>query len=114
LVDRPRLITLGWPYAYDAPEAESLSKGLDLGLVTSDIAMLGEDGLGSIRRMRKGSPENRVIAVFAMEHPTLIEARLLGAHAALEQPVTVEAVLRYVRRLSQGRGETVKRLKFSQ
>jgi DNA-binding NarL/FixJ family response regulator len=62
--------------------------------------MPNEEGLGMIRALHKASPGLKIIAVSGKDPETLMDAKLLGAHAALRKPVTAKTVLECVRDLS--------------
>jgi len=82
--------------ARNGVEALSIARSHDLDLVITDIGMPREDGLGLIRALRKARPEVKIIAISGGDRETLQDAKLLGAHAALEKPVAARAVLQCI------------------
>jgi two-component system cell cycle sensor histidine kinase/response regulator CckA len=86
--------------AQDGVAARSLAALHSLDLVITDISMPNEEGLGMIRALHKASPGLKIIAVSGKDPETLMDAKLLGAHAALRKPVTAKTVLECVRDLS--------------
>jgi DNA-binding NtrC family response regulator len=82
--------------ARDGLEARPLAKRHALQVVITDISMPNEEGLGMIRAMRKAHPEIRIIAVSGQAPEVLLDAKLLGAHAALRKPVTAKIMLQSV------------------
>jgi PAS domain S-box-containing protein len=90
--------------AQDGLEARALAKGHSIDLVITDISMPNEEGLGMIRALRKAHPELRIIAMSGAFGPDiLMDAKILGANAALAKPVTAETVLQCVRDLARVR-----------
>lgn len=86
--------------AGDGLEARSLANRQTLDLVITDISMPNEEGLGMIRALRKAWPELKIIALSGKDPGILLDAKLLGAHAALMKPVTAKIVLQCIRELS--------------
>jgi DNA-binding response OmpR family regulator len=82
--------------AQDGLEAKSLAKRHSLALVITDISMPNEEGLGMILAMRKAHPELKIIALSGKDPETLMDAKLMGAHAALRKPVTAKVLLQCV------------------
>jgi two-component system response regulator YesN len=90
--------------AQDGLEARSRAKEHDLDLVITDISMPNEEGLGTIRGMRKAHPSVKIIAISGAFGPDVLrDAKILGAAAALSKPMTKETVLQCVHHLSRVR-----------
>jgi CheY-like chemotaxis protein len=85
--------------AQDGLEARSLAMRSTLNLVITDISMPNEEGLGTIRALRKSSPQLKIIVLSGKDPETLQDARLLGAHAALRKPVPAHLLLQCVNEL---------------
>jgi two-component system response regulator AtoC len=86
--------------ARDGLEAKRLAKRKLFDLIVTDICMPNEDGLGLIRFLQKTHPQIKILAISGKDPETLIDAILLGAHAALPKPLTAAAVLECVCKLS--------------
>ena len=82
--------------AADGLEARSLVNRQALDLVITDISMPNEEGLGMIRALRKNYPALKIIALSGKDPGFLLDAKLLGAHAALMKPVTAKIVLKCI------------------
>jgi len=82
--------------ARDGVEARSLAQRHALDLVITDISMPNEEGLGMILAMRKAYPKLKIIVISGKDPDILMDAKLLGAHAALRKPVTAKIVLQSV------------------
>jgi YesN/AraC family two-component response regulator len=79
--------------------AISLTKQCSFDLVFTDISMPDEEGLGTILAVRKAHPALKIIVISGVDPDVLLDAKLLGAHAAVRKPVTSEIVLQLVREL---------------
>jgi DNA-binding response OmpR family regulator len=86
--------------ARDGLEAKSLAKRQALELVITDISMPNEEGLGTIRFLRKMHPDVKIIALSGVDPEVLQDAKILGANAALTKPVTMKMLLKCLRNLS--------------
>ena len=71
-------------------------------VVVCDLFMPGQDGLQTIRELRRLSPEVKVVAMSAGGEGPLAEALALGAAAALEKPFGLAELLGAVRRALSG------------
>jgi CheY-like chemotaxis protein len=89
--------------AQDGLEARSLAMRHALEVVITDISMPNEEGLGMIRALHKALPQLKIIALSGQDPETLLDARLLGADAALRKPVASKIVLQCVCDLSPSR-----------
>ncbi|HTW66325.1 MAG TPA: response regulator [Bryobacteraceae bacterium] len=85
--------------ARDGLSAISLATRCAFDLVFTDISMPEEEGLGMILAVRKVRPELKIIVISGTDPEVLMDAKILGAYAALRKPVTSEVVLRCVREL---------------
>jgi DNA-binding response OmpR family regulator len=85
--------------AKDGVEAKKLAQRQPLDLMITDISMPNEEGLGIICSFRKAHPEVKIIAMSGSNPEALIDAKLLGAKAALSKPFTSEMVLKCIRDL---------------
>jgi DNA-binding NtrC family response regulator len=83
--------------ARDGLAAISLAKLQPFDLIFTDISMPNEEGLGMILIMRKAHPELKIIVISGSDPEILMDAKILGAYAALRKPVTSEIVLQCVR-----------------
>ena len=86
--------------AKDGLEAKQLARRQSLDLMITDISMPNEEGLGIIRALRKAHPRLKIIAMSGAYAESLVDAKLLGANAALAKPFTAEMVLKCMRGLS--------------
>ena len=86
--------------AEDGVKARSLATLHSLDLVITDISMPNEDGLGTIRALHKAFPALKIIVMSGKDPESLMDAKLLGAHAALRKPVSAKVVLECVGGLS--------------
>ena len=86
--------------AKDGLEAKRLAQQQPLDLMITDISMPNEEGLGIICAFRKAHPEVKIIAMSGSNPAALVDAKLLGAKAALTKPFTSETVLKCIRDLS--------------
>jgi CheY-like chemotaxis protein len=85
--------------APDGLEAVRLAKRQSFDLVITDISMPNEDGLGTVRALRKTQSKLKIIAISGGNSDALVDAKLLGAAAALAKPFTAEALLSCIRGL---------------
>jgi DNA-binding response OmpR family regulator len=88
--------------AKDGLEAKRLVAQQALDLMITDISMPNEEGLGIIRALRKTQPGLKIIAMSGAYAEALMDAKLLGANAALAKPFTSEMLLKCIRGLSPG------------
>lgn len=76
-------------------------KGADL--VITDIFMPGQDGILTVRRMRKEFPQVQVIAVSGGDSSGRLDLRkdaeFLGAAASLKKPFQLSALLQTIRQV---------------
>jgi CheY-like chemotaxis protein len=86
--------------ARDGLEAKRVAKRQALDLMITDISMPDEDGLGIIHALRKVHPALKIIAMSGSNADALLDAKLLGANAALSKPFTSEILLRCLRELA--------------
>jgi CheY-like chemotaxis protein len=86
--------------AQDGLEARSLSTRQALELVITDISMPNEEGLGMIRFLRKAHPHLKIVALSGADSDVLLDAKILGANAALKKPVTKEMLINCLRDLA--------------
>ena len=82
--------------AQDGLEAQSLLNGHAVDLVITDVYMPNGEGLGLIRNTRKYRPEVAIIAISGGDPEVLLDAKRLGAHAALRKPITAKALTQCV------------------
>jgi DNA-binding NtrC family response regulator len=87
--------------AKDGLEAKSVAKGQTLDVVVTDISMPNEEGIGLILAMRRSYPDLKIIVLSGQDPDTLMDAILLGAHAAFRKPVPARTVLECINGLSQ-------------
>lgn len=74
-------------------------------LVITDIFMPEQEGMETIRALRRDFPATGVIAVSGRASEVYMKtAKLLGAQATLEKPLRMETLLEAVRTVLQGRG----------
>ncbi|MGA2881575.1 MAG: response regulator [Bryobacteraceae bacterium] len=85
--------------AKDGLEAKQLAAREALDVLITDISMPNEEGLGVIRALRKTYPGLKIIAMSGSHAEVLMDAKLLGANAALTKPFTSEMVLKCIRGL---------------
>src|SRR6266850_2439721 len=88
----------------EAAEGESalgLLRGTKVDLVVTDLFMPGQDGIVTIRRIRKEYPAVKIIAMsgggFGGQLDLLKDAVLLGAATALRKPIGSEELLEAIR-----------------
>src|SRR6267143_701776 len=76
--------------------------GTHVDVVVTDLFMPGQDGIVTLRRIRKEYPAVKVIAIsgggFGGELDLLEDALLLGATAGLHKPIRPDELLRAIRR----------------
>ena len=100
---------------HDVLEAPEGKKGLKIfmenkpDLVITDMIMPGKDGVETIRELRRGNPDVRIIAVsgggLISSDFYLDLARRMGAVLAVNKPFTRMEILDAVNRLLQNEGE---------
>jgi len=71
-----------------------------LDLLITDLGMPDEDGIELALRMKKAHPDLKIIAMSGTFGPDLLKAaRLLGADATLNKPMTATELLDCIRKL---------------
>jgi len=85
--------------ARDGLEAKRLAVSQHFDLLITDISMPNEEGLGTIRALKKAHPGLKIIAISGAYPEALGDAKLLGASAALMKPFTAEILLKCIRDL---------------
>jgi DNA-binding NtrC family response regulator len=90
--------------AKDGLEAKRLAARQTLDLMITDISMPDEEGLGIIRALRKTHPGLKIIAMSGANAEALLDAKLMGAGAALAKPFTAEMVQKCIRDLVANSG----------
>jgi CheY-like chemotaxis protein len=85
--------------AKDGLQAKRLAAREALDVMITDISMPDEEGLGVIRALRKTHPGLKIIAMSGSYAEALMDAKLLGANAALTKPFTSETVLKCIAEL---------------
>jgi len=87
--------------AAEGEAAMGLLRGTKVDLVVTDLFMPGQDGIVTIRRIRKEYPAVKVIAMsgggFGGQLDLLKDAVLLGATTALRKPIGSEELLEAIR-----------------
>ena len=87
--------------AVDGATAIGLLRDTKVDLVITDLFMPGQDGIVTIRRIRKEYPAVKIIAMsgggFGGQLDLLKDAVLLGAATALRKPIGSEALLEAIR-----------------
>ncbi len=86
--------------AKDGVQAKQVAAREALDIMITDISMPNEEGLGVIRALRKTHPSLKIIAMSGSYAEALMDAKLLGANAALTKPFTSETVLKCIAELS--------------
>ena len=94
------------PLGHEVREAEDGAAGLalladkDADLVITDIFMPGQDGIVTVRQIRKQYPEVKVIAISGGDASGRMDlredAKLMGATATLAKPFELEDLVRTV------------------
>ena len=74
-------------------QAVSAARIQKFDLVITDISMPDAEGLGMIHTMRKSQPQLKILVISGLDAEVLLDAKILGARAALSKPVTAKAVL---------------------
>jgi len=78
-----------------------LLDGTHVDVVITDLFMPGQDGIVTLRRIRKAHPAVKVIAVsgggFGGQLDLLKDAVLLGATVGLRKPIRPDELLRAIR-----------------
>jgi DNA-binding NtrC family response regulator len=87
--------------ARDGLEAESLARNQAVEVVITDISMPNEEGIGLILAMRRSHPNLKIVVLSGKDPNALVDAILLGAHAAFRKPVISSTVLECISVLSQ-------------
>ncbi len=94
---------------YEVMEAENgrvamtLFRSHPADLLITDIFMPEQEGIETITAARREYPNLKIIAISGKTGSVYLKmARLLGAHAALEKPFRMEAVLETVREVLGG------------
>jgi CheY-like chemotaxis protein len=82
--------------AKDGLEARRLAARQSFSLMITDISMPNEEGLGIILALRKTQPGLKIIAISGANADALMDAKLLGAAAALSKPFTSEMLLKCI------------------
>lgn len=86
--------------AKDGLEAKKLATRQTFDLMITDISMPNEEGLGIIRALRKAHPGLKIIAISGAYAAALMDAKMLGANAALAKPFTSEMLMNCIQGLS--------------
>jgi CheY-like chemotaxis protein len=86
--------------AKDGLQAKQVAAREALDIMITDISMPNEEGLGVIRALRKTHPGLKIIAMSGSYAEALMDAKLLGANAALTKPFTSETVLKCIAELT--------------
>jgi CheY-like chemotaxis protein len=89
--------------AQDGVEARRLATRMALDFLITDISMPNEEGLGTIRALRKAYPGLKIIAMSGANPESLMDAKLLGAHAVLQKPFTSDMLLKRMRAIGRAR-----------
>lgn len=92
--------------ASDGNEARDLQARLKVDLLITDIFMPGQDGIETLRDCKSRSPDTRIIVMSAgggsgLRLDYLPAAVLMGAHATLRKPFSLEQLLDVVRKVIQ-------------
>ncbi len=87
--------------ARDGLEAESLARNQAVEVVITDISMPNEEGIGLILAIRRSHPKLKIIVLSGKDPDILMDAILLGAHAAFRKPVISRTVLECISVLAQ-------------
>lgn len=86
--------------ASDGEEGLRILADAGADLVITDIFMPGQDGILTVRRMRKEFPQVRVIVISGGDSSGLLDLRrdaeLLGAAASLRKPFTISDLLQAI------------------
>jgi DNA-binding response OmpR family regulator len=89
--------------ARDGKEALTLFKKGPVHLVLTDIMMPGKEGLETIRELRRGNPELKIIAMSgggrSDARDTLKMAKLFGATAVFSKPFSLAELRKMVTKL---------------
>jgi DNA-binding NtrC family response regulator len=72
------------------------AQAADLDLVITDLAMPGEEGIETIRALRREHPRMKIIAMSGIFPDLLPDAAIFGACATFTKPASAEMVLRSV------------------
>jgi two-component system cell cycle sensor histidine kinase/response regulator CckA len=86
--------------AADGEEVIRLVRAGGVDLVITDIIMPDKEGIETIQTVRREAPHVAIVAISGSLHREYLEmARILGADATLQKPLSAEAVLETVDRL---------------
>jgi two-component system, cell cycle sensor histidine kinase and response regulator CckA len=86
--------------ACDGQSAMTLLRQQQIHLVFSDLVTFENDGVDTIRRMRRLFPNIKIVAMSGEIPPEVLKmCSLLGADAALPKPIAVEVLLQTTHRL---------------
>ncbi len=86
--------------AHNGNEAVALSQEGVVDLMITDIHMPERDGLSTIRELRRGYPQLKIIAITGSSLDEYLRwARSLGADLVLAKPFSSQAILEAVARL---------------
>ncbi len=90
--------------AGNGAEAVRLASELDLDLILLDMNMPGMDGLETIRQMRAGGIETRIV-IFSVsdDHTNVLAALREGADGYLLKDIEPEELISQIRQAAQGR-----------
>jgi two-component system, cell cycle sensor histidine kinase and response regulator CckA len=88
--------------AGDGKEAESVLAACEVDLIITDIVMPEQEGLQTIRWVRKNRPGLKIVAISGSGGPHLHAAELMGANAVLRKPLTSDVLLQVVIRQTGG------------
>ena len=88
--------------AADGKEAESVLAACEVDLIVTDIVMPEQEGLQTIRWVRKNRPGLKIVAISGSGGPHLHAAELMGADAVLRKPLTRDILLQVVVRQTGG------------
>ena len=79
--------------AADGKEAEGVLAACEVDLIVTDIVMPEQEGLQTIRWVRKNRPGLKIVAISGSGGPHLHAAELMGADAVLRKPLTRDILL---------------------
>jgi CheY-like chemotaxis protein len=86
--------------ASNVKEAIKLIEASDVDLLITDLAMPEQEGIETIRALRRDRPQLKIIAMSGVFAATLLHtARYLGAHASLAKPIQPDELLETVGRV---------------
>jgi DNA-binding response OmpR family regulator len=90
--------------ASNGQQAMERLESLPIDLLIVDLVMPEQEGLETIRMLRKRRPEVKILAISGSGALYLRVARLLGAQTTLQKPFTVDALVEKVTALLDGAG----------